>query len=361
MLPRFRIAAAILPILCPFCLPNAGAQTPVALPYTMTTLAGISPAPATSGAACSAGSAFTTTDSYGDGCPAANAYLQWQTGGNYSGAEVDAYGNVFVDDDKTGVLHMINSATGLVTLAAGGNTACSSRVDSSGDGCVAATGTAAGAISGSRGLGIDPYGNLVVAGYSDHLIHMICRSASPLCGSGTPSPANPILIAIGNMGLVAGCAYSSGSSGVTGKGLDNTPGFSTGSNAVPAFANGGGSSSKCTTSYGEVNAPRGATADGYGNVYYADTASARWRVVLGPQSYHGVSNPLWAVLEQNPSWYNGTTLFLTAGYVYTIAGISTTPTSAGSSSNCGGNPSYPTPWRRTAMETDACLPAVPSS
>jgi len=100
--------------------------------------------------------------------------------------------------------------------------------------------------------------------------------------------------------------------------------------------NAGGSSSACTSSLGEVDQPRGVSADAYGNVYFADTTSERWRVVLGPQAYNGVNNPLWIVLEQNPSLYDGTSKFLSAGYVYSVAGASTAATTKGSSCAGGG-------------------------
>ena len=354
MLFRFRLAAVVLPVLCPFFLLDASAQSPVALPYTMTTIGGLAPMPAVEGTQCpNLATGVVSTDAYGDGCLAVNGIFGV---GAFSGLAVDSFGNVFVNDDIKGALHLINPTTGIVTLVAGGNTACANKLDSSGDGCIAATETPTTPVADARGVGIDPYGNILLAGYNDHFVHIVCRNASPLCVSGTPSPSasNPIQIQIGYMGLVAGCAYASGSSGVTGAGADDKPAFSTATNSVPTFANGGSSSSACTASLGEVDQPRGVTADAYGNVYFADTASERWRVVLGPQSYNGVINPLWATLEQNPSWYNGTTLLLSAGYAYTVAGITTTATTKGSTAHCNGNSSFPSPDATDAYG-DGCL------
>ena len=339
-----RVAVAILPVVCLVSRLSLPAQSPIALPYSITTLAGTSPMAAVSGVQCpNLPSGTLSTDALGDGCLAINGIF----GNNpFSGAVVDAFGNVFLNDDIKGVLHMINPSSGIMTLVAGGGTACSNKIDSSGDGCAAATGTPATPIADARGVGIDPYGNIFLAGFNDHFVHVICRAASPLCDSGTPAPsaAAPIQVAIGNMGLVAGCAFSGGSSGVTGVGVDNTPGFSTptaGFSGSP-FVNAGGSSSACSTSLGEADQPRGVSADAYGNVYYADTASERWRVVLGPQTYNGVTNPLWAVLESNPAWTTPQ-----AGYVYTIAGLSKTETTKSASCSGGG----------TATDTfgDGCL------
>jgi sugar lactone lactonase YvrE len=337
-----RFLLAVLSALCLAFAPSLLAQAPIALPYTMTTLAGSAPMAATAGTQCpNLPAGVVSTDAFGDGCLATNGIF-----GNdpFSGVVVDAYGSVFVNDDIKGVLHRIDPNSGIMTLVAGGGTACSSKMDSSGDGCAAATGTPTTPIADARGVGIDPYGNILLAGYNDHFVHIICRAVSPLCGNGTPSAAGPIQIPIGNMGLVAGCAYATGSSGVTGAGVDNTPAFSTttaGFSGSP-FVNAGGSSSACTTSLGEVDQPRGVTGDPFGNVYFADTASERWRVVLGPQTYNGVTNPLWAVLEENSSWAT-----LHAGYAYSIAASSASATTKGASCAGGG----------TATDTfgDGCL------
>jgi hypothetical protein len=310
-----RVPCVLMSVVCLLSVSTAAAQAPVALPYTMTTIGGSSPMAATPGTQCpNLPTGVVSADAFGDGCLAVNGIFGV---GAYSGLVVDPFGNVLVNDDIKGVLHLINPNSGVMTLVAGGGTACSGKQDSSGDGCVAATGTPTTPIADARGVGIDPYGNILLAGYNDHFIHMICRNSSPLCESGASSASNPIQIAVGNMGLVAGCAYSSGSSGVTGAGVDNTPALSLSTAAFNGspFVNAGGSSSACTPSLGEVDQPRGVSADAFGNVYYADTASERWRVVLGPQTYSGVTNPLWSILEQNPSWYNGITKFLTAGYV----------------------------------------------
>ena len=343
--------ALIAPVCLLACLPAVSicaAQAPVALPYTMTTIGGTSPMAATQGTQCpNLPTGVVSTDAFGDGCLAVNGIFGV---GAFSGVVVDPFGNVLVNDDIKGALHLINPNSGIMTLVAGGGTACSSKQDSSGDGCVAATGTPVTPIEDARGIGIDPYGNILLAGFNDHFVHLICRNASPLCGDSAPSAASPIQIPIGNMGLVAGCAGSSGSSGATGVGVDNTTGYTTptpGLFSGSQFVNAGGGSSACTTSLGEVDQPRGVSADAYGNVYYADTTSERWRVVLGPQVYNGVTNPLWAVLEQNSTWYNGTTKFLTAGYVYTVAGATTTATTKGSS--CAGS------GIATDADGDGCL------
>ena len=329
MLRRFSLAAVIVPIVCLLPLVNAGAQAPVALPYTMTTIGGLAPMATTAGTQCPGLPAGTlSTDAYGDGCLAVNGIFGAAA---YGGTLVDSYGNLYVVDDTSSapVVHKINPATGIMTLVAGNGTACSAKLDSVGDGCVAATGTA---LVNNRSAGIDYYGNILMGGYADHLVHMICLNASPLCVSGAPAPtaANPLQIEIGYMGLVAGCAGGTGSSGTTGTGSENTPGFSYTNYSLAAFKNSG----SCTVALGEVNKPEGITGDVYGNVYYADSTASRWRVVLGPltSTYFTGNNPLWAVLQKNTAWTT-----LTPGYVYTMSGYpSTVATTKGSGCNGGG-------------------------
>jgi sugar lactone lactonase YvrE len=355
MLSRYRVASVAV-VLGLISLLNAAAQGPVALPYTITTIGGQAPMGASTGTQCPGlPTGVTSTDAFGDGCLAVNGIFGLSP---YSGLVVDSFGNVIVNDDIKGVMHLINPTSGLMTLVAGGNTACSGKIDSSGDGCVAATGTATTLVTGARGVGIDPYGNVLLAGYNDHFVHIVCRNASPLCVSGTPAPsaAAPIQVQLGYLGLVAGCTYSGGSNGVSAAGNDNTPAFSTptaGFSGSP-FVNAGGASTACTASLGEVDQPRGVTGDAFGNIYYADTSAHRWRVVLGPQSYNSVTNPLWAALEQNSAWYNGTTLLLKAGYVYTVGGVTATATSKGSSTHCTGNTTFPSPLA-TDTFGDGCL------
>lgn len=275
-----------------FPLISAVAQTPVALPTTMTTLAGGS-ATTTSYTAgsttCPGLSSRVAATAFGDNCAAISASFGASGRG---GVAVDSFGNVFVADDIGFAVHKIDQSTGLMTLVAGLGTTCTNKVDYYGDGCPAATGTI---LKGIRGIGIDPYGNVLVADYNADAVHIVCRTASPLCTSAQ----------VGTMQLVAGCFNGTSSSSYAGKGAENTPAMSV--------------SGACSTSKGETNQPRGVAADMYGNVYYADTASLRYRVVVGPKtsSYFSGTNPVYAALAATYS-------SVTQGYVYTVAGSVTT-------------------------------------
>jgi len=312
------------------------AQTPIALPYTMTTIAGgLVPTTYVAGTTlCPGSSSVKSMTTYGDGCSAVAGSFGAAGRG---GVVVDSFGNVFVADDTNAVVHMIDANTGIMSLAAGGATAvCSGAVDKEGAGCIAATQTKFS--SSPRGIGIDPYGNLLVPGYSDNAVHIVCRTASPLCSTGTPSPttSNPIQVQVGYMGLAAGCIASTSSAGTGASsatsgesvGLDNKPGFSTAAYSLSTFKNSG----TCTTSLGEVTGARGASADIYGNVYYAETNSSRTRVVLGPltSSYFSGNNPLYAALKTH--WATPT-----AGYVYTVVNQAGNGTSTGGTATTTGS------------------------
>jgi sugar lactone lactonase YvrE len=228
---------------------------------------------------------------------------------------VDSFGNVFVTDDVSKVVHMINPTTGIMTLVAGNGTACTSgKVTSAGDGCIAATNTI---VSGQRGMSLDPWGNVLLAGYSDNLLHVVCRTASPLCTSAQ----------IGTMQMLGGCVATTGGS-ATGSstsiiGIENVPGKVV--------------NSSCSSGNGTLAAPRGIAADIYGNVYYADTNTSRFRVIVGPltSSYFSGANPLYAALGvYYPS--------VTAGYVYTVVNAQDTLACVGVySTSCGGSGASP--------------------
>ena len=319
----FAFTTAVLFLL----LALARGQAPVALPYTMTTLAGVSPMTATAGTQCpNLPTGAKSTDAYGDGCLAVNGIFGVSGTGSRGGVVVDAYGNVFVADDAPytsagySVIHMINPTSGVMTLVAGGNTSVPSgcttptKVDGSGDGCVAATQTV---VKGQRGMGIDPYGNVLLAGYSDNLLHVICRTASPLCTAAQ----------IGTMQMVGGCVATAGGSATGGSasaiGKDNLAGKVVGAS--------------CSSGNGIVDSPRGVTADAYGNVYFADTNTFRYRVIVGPatSSYFSGTNPLYAALGV---YYAS----VTQGYAYTVANVQYTPTCYNTyTAACGGSAASP--------------------
>ncbi len=310
---RFRILASTFLTVCGL-LPSALAQqTPIALPYTMTTLAGTSPMSSVTGTQCpSLPTGAKSTDSYGDGCLSTNAVFGAAGRG---GVQVDAFGNVFVADDVNSIIHVIDPTSGIMRVLAGGasnictaatGAGASGAIDTAGDGCLAATQTKT---SSYRGIGMDPYGNVLLAGYGDNAVHVVCRTASPICTAAQ----------IGTMQLVAGCVKSTGSAPSGGVGIDNVK-------AVQTFITAG-----CTASNGEVDAPRGVSGDIYGNVYFADTSSSRTRVVVGPltSTFFTGNNPLYAALAASYA-------SVTPGYAYSIVNPTGTSTSTGGTATVKG-------------------------
>ncbi|MGA3131810.1 MAG: hypothetical protein ABSD59_13475, partial [Terracidiphilus sp.] len=304
-----RILKSALLLVCLSALSAAVAQAPIALPYTMTTQAGQSPIAGAPGTQCpNLATGVESSNAYGDNCLAANGIFG---SGIHGGVVVDSMGNVFIDDDITGIVHQIDQATGIITVAAGGGSTCSGKITSAGDGCLAATQTS---LNKMRGVGMDPWGNVLLAGYGDGLLHIICRAVSPQCTSAQ----------IGTMQMLVGCVATVGG-GSTGSstsliGLSNLPAKVVGS--------------ACTLSSGGVTAsPRGVTIDIYGNIFFADTSTSRYRVVLGPQtsSFFSGTNPLYTALGV---YYSS----LTAGYFYSIVNTLDSPACYGVySTTCGGS------------------------
>jgi sugar lactone lactonase YvrE len=290
--------AAALAVLCLLFagVASLSAQTPVALPTTMTTVAGGLVTGVVSGSLCPGSTTVKAANAYGDNCAAVAAALSTSS---YGGIAADAYGNLFVNDDGNKAVHMIDPNTGIMTLVAGGgNTACSTKTTTAGDNCLAASNTTFSA-SSPHGLGIDPYGNVLISGYGDGLLHLVCRAASPLCTSAQ----------IGYMRFVAGC-YSG----------TKTPGA--GSDAVQAAQIISGT---CAAKNGQVDDAEGLTADLYGNIYWADSSSGRYRVVAGPQTspYFSGNNPLYALLGNFAGY--GT---ITQGYAYSVVNLNGTLSTA---------------------------------
>ena len=277
---------------------SSAQQAPIALPNTITSLAGGATGVA-SGAACVTDASLTATDALGDGCPGASAVFSSDLRG---GVAVDPFGNVWVADSSNSAIRKIDARSGIITLAAGKGTVCSGKTDSNGDGCPQLQTVFS---STPRGIATDPWGNVLVAGYGSSLISILCNATSPLC----PNTSGKHLV--GYMYSVAGCVASTGSAGTGGAGADGGIALPTGT---------------CSTAVAELNQPRGVTADVYGNVYIADTANLRYRVVVGPASWNGVNNPLAAVIALDPA-YSSVTAATAAGHIYPILGGATSPSS----------------------------------
>src|SRR5206468_1709206 len=101
--------------------PVPAATAPLAMPYTISTIAGGGTA-ATSGAACpgtSGASAPKAVDTAGDGCPATSiALMTGATAGDLRSVTVDPFGNIYFTDGSAALVRKI-STSGVVSNFAG--------------------------------------------------------------------------------------------------------------------------------------------------------------------------------------------------------------------------------------------------
>ena len=197
---------------------------PIALPYTISTLVG----GGTSNATCSG-----VVDKFGDGCQGTSVVLP--SGDDLRSVAADPFGNVYFTDSSSALVRKV-SPSGTVTQFAGyiTGTTC---VPTATSGC---TPTLVKLGGKPRGIFSDASGNIYIAGYGDNKVQYV-RAAD------------------GRMYLVAG----TGSAPTT-----TTDPAGDGGPAASALLKG----------------PRGVATDAAGNVYIADSGDNRIREVLAPAS-----------------------------------------------------------------------------
>ena len=192
---------------------------PIPFPYTMTTIAGGAglSIPSSGNMACTG-----ATDKYGDGC--LGTAMSFTASDDMRAVVADPYGSVYLSDISAALVRRI-TPNGVISNFAGlvSGSAC---VPTATVGCKPTLVS----IGKARGVGTDAVGNIYIANYTGNQVFEIKRST-------------------GLLYLVAG----NGTGGTTGDG-----------NAATA---------------GEVNSPRGAWGDAIGNIYIADTANNKIRVV----------------------------------------------------------------------------------
>jgi sugar lactone lactonase YvrE len=195
--------------------------SPIALPYTMTTIAGGATA-SNANTAC-AGS----TDSFGDGCQ--GTAIAFTAADDMRSVAVDPFGNIYLTDKSAKLIRRI-APNGVITNFAGkvSGTTC---VPTSTTGCTPTLVS----LSTPRGVSSDGQGNIYVADFGGNKVYKVSVST-------------------GLMFLVAG----TGTAGATTNG------------SVATSTN--------------VNAPRGVWADTVGNIYIADT-SANQILVVDPTGF----------------------------------------------------------------------------
>jgi hypothetical protein len=181
----------------------------------------------------------------GDGGPATSAELYLPSGVAFDGA-----GNLYIGDSEHNRVRMVCAAAssgiisgtqakctaaGIIITIAGGGGGCTGEKDTFGDGCAASSST----LSSPQGVTIDGAGNLVIADTGNDLI----REVNAESGIITVLAGN----LLGTGGLCAA----------------KTDGIGDG----------------CPATQATLNAPQGTTFDVFGNLYIADTAEGRIRMV----------------------------------------------------------------------------------
>jgi hypothetical protein len=305
-------AKALVLLACVAVSVRSWTQTPVLLPGTISAVAGSAPVTTSVGAACAANSPFTATDIYGDGCPAINAVFQ----NSETSIAVDPAGNIYLSNNSANqIVRRIDARSGIISRFAGFSAAqCASgsgttiygtkvaQTDKTGDNCPVSSSYG---FNGLVSLGVDPYGNVLIASTGDLNLHLVCNAVSPACSAA----------AVGQnlMITAAGCSTSTTGYGTAVSGA--TPG--TAGDGHPAVQTG---VSSCSANAGGIGSRiYGVVADKWDNIYFADATNGRFRVVAGAASItvngSALTNPLYATLETNSSYPT-----VTQGYIYPIAG-----------------------------------------
>ncbi len=214
--------------------PVPDATVPVAMGYTITTIAGGGATPPAGTVAspkpCPSGGG-TTNDSLGDGCLGTSVLIPGTTAVDLRAVTADPFGNVYFTDGNNEVIHKI-APNGIMT-------------DFAGLGIVTPTCAPTASVSCNplsvkfttkpRGVYADPLGNVFIATYSGNQVLEVKLSD-------------------GLMHLVAGSGTATSPAGAS----------SDGPNALTATLDG----------------PRAIATDGAGNVYIADTGNNRIREVV---------------------------------------------------------------------------------
>ncbi len=284
---------------------------PIALPYTMTTIAGGSglAIPSSGNMACAG-----ATDKYGDGCQ--GTAISITAGDDLRAVVADPFGSVYFADISATLVRRI-SPNGVVSNFAGlvSGTAC---VPTATTGCKPTLVS----IGKARGVGTDAAGDIFIANYTGNDIFEVKRSTGLLylvagtgvagdTGDGNAATSAEINNPRGAWGDTIGNVYIADTAGNRIRVVDAS------GNIHPFAGNGtaGSNGDGAAATSAEINNPQGVITDANLNVYIADSSGGRIRVVCATC---GTGSPLDALLA---------TLGISSpvnGYIYTVAGSGST-------------------------------------
>jgi trimeric autotransporter adhesin len=228
------------------------------------------------------------TPSYGgDGGLATLAYLS-----NPSGIAVDASGNIYIADTGNHCIRMVTNpgSSGTISTVAGDGTP-----SYGGDGGLATLAY----LSNPSSVAVDASGNIYIADTGNHCIRVVTNpvssgTISTVAGDGTPS--------YGGDGGLATLAYLSNPSGIavdasgkiyiadTGNHCIRVVTKSTGTiSTVAGDGNSGYFGDGGLATLAQLAYPFGVAVDASGNIYIADSANSRIRIVTNPGSFGTIS------------------------------------------------------------------------
>jgi sugar lactone lactonase YvrE len=286
---------------------------PIPLPYTMTTIAGGSglAIPSSGNMACSG-----ATNKYGDGCQ--GTAISFTSGDDMRAVVADPFGSVYLSDISATLVRRI-SPNGVISNFAGlvSGTAC---VPTASTGCKPTLVS----VGKARGVGSDAAGDIFIANYTGNQIFEVKRSTGLLylvagtgvagdTGDGNAATSAEINNPRGAWGDTIGNVYIADTAGNRIRVVD------TSGNIHPFAGNGtaGSTGDGASATSAEINNPQGVIVDANLNVYIADSSGGRIRVVCVTC---GTNSPLDALLAKLgiASPVNG--------YIYTVAGSGSTST-----------------------------------
>jgi sugar lactone lactonase YvrE len=289
---------------------------PIPLPYTMTTIAGGSglAIPSSGNMACAG-----ATDKYGDGCQ--SAAISFTSGDDMRAVVADPFGNVYLSDISATLVRRI-SPNGVISNFAGlvSGTAC---LPTATTGCKPTQVS----IGKARGVGTDAAGDIFIANYTGNEVFEVKKSTGLLylvagtgttgdTGDGNAATSAEINNPRGAWGDTIGNIYIADTAGNRIRVVDAFGNIHTFAGNGTAGSNGDGAPATSA----EISNPQGVIVDANLNVYIADSSGGKIRVVCVTC---GTGSPLDALLA---------TLGISSpvnGYIYTVAGSGSTAAYSG--------------------------------